>query len=221
MPARGGAALDVIADVAVRYGRSADFLAQLPGLEAAVGHHGWRLTAAFQAIVGRRGRFVLMWAVDDADALVRGAAGLSADGRYLTIESALRDVVLTEDVRMAKAAPFAPPDGLAASPATGSPLYLLADVRTAYGRGPDFLALMPRVVDVLERGGWHLAGAYTSIVGEVGAALDVWQIPSPGAITAGMRSAFADAGYRAAVAELRSVIVSESVALAARLPSRR
>jgi hypothetical protein len=219
-PERGGAALDVVADVAVRYGRSADFLAQLPGIEAAVQRHGWRLTAAFQMIVGRRGRFVLMWAVDDANALVRGAVGLSADERYLTIESTLRDVILTEDVRMAKAAPFAPPGGLAAAPATRSPLYLLADVRTAYGRGQDFLALMPRVVDALERGGWHLAGAYTSIVGEVGTALDVWQIPSPGAITAGIRAAFADADYRAVVAELQSVIVSESIALAARLPPR-
>ncbi len=212
--------LDVIADVTVRYGRSADFLAQLPGIEAAVQPHGWRLTAVFQTIVGRRGRFVLVWAVEDADALIIGAVGLSNDASYLAIESTLRDVIVTEDVRIATAAPFAPRGGLAAEPATRSPLYLLADVRTAYGRGPELVALMPRVVAALEHGGWHLAGAYTSIVGEVGATLDVWQIPRPGAIVAGIRVAFADADYRAVVTDLRSVISSESVTVAARLPAR-
>ena len=213
--------LEVIADVAVRYGRSADFLAQLPGIEAAAERQGWRLTAVFQALVGRRGRFVLVWAVEDADALVLGAVGLSNDAQYLTVEAALRDVIVTEDVRLATEAPFAPHGGLAAAPATRSPLYLLADVRTGYGRAPEFLALMPRVVVALERGGWRLAGAYTSIVGDVGATLDVWEIPSPGAIVSGIRAAFADADYRAVVAELGSVIASESVTLAARLPPRR
>ena len=68
---------------------------------------------------------------------------------------------------------------------TPAPIHFMATIKIKPGKMTEFSALMPRIIEVAEKQGWRLLGAWTPIVGRMNVIVDLWQIPDANALPSG------------------------------------
>jgi hypothetical protein len=56
--------------------------------------------------------------------------------------------------------------------------YLHVKIQLVRGKHAIFMTAMGEMAPVLETYGWHLVGAFTPVVGRLGAVYHVWRVPS-------------------------------------------
>lgn len=97
-------------------------------------------------------------------------------------------------------------------------LYVYANVKVKYGRLAEFNDAMITVKRVMETNGWRLAGAWTTLVGDLHAVHDLWQIDDANAVAAAFAGAYEDPDFLQAVERLSTVAEREVLSLLTKTP---
>ncbi len=97
-------------------------------------------------------------------------------------------------------------------------LFVLSTIKVRPGRMPDFCALMPRLIPIMEAHGWRLLGALTNLGGRINVVVDVWQIPDANALPAGLVALMAALEWPDIARALGEYVEDEVIQLMSRLP---
>ena len=98
------------------------------------------------------------------------------------------------------------------------PAYCVARIKIRYGKIPEFIAAMERLVPIMEEKGWKLLGAYQTVIGNIHEAYDIWELPDANAVGAGLAAAAQDVKFHELMPDLVDAIESESLTLVAKTP---
>jgi hypothetical protein len=85
-----------VAEIDVRLGKAARFDEIMSALVPPLKSRGWRLVAAYTTVVGRLGRVINIWEVDDANAVPSVLAVLGADPAFSEIVAELSEIIDVE-----------------------------------------------------------------------------------------------------------------------------
>ncbi len=97
-------------------------------------------------------------------------------------------------------------------------MYLYANVKVKYGKLPEFNATMAEVVPIMERRGWKLIGAWSTIFGDIHEVHDIWEVSDANAVPATLSEVVTDAGFIEHAGALSEQIDREVLGLLAKTP---
>ena len=97
-------------------------------------------------------------------------------------------------------------------------LYVYATVKRKYGRLPAFNEAMVTVQRVMEANGWPLVGGWTTLVGDLHEAHDIWEIEDANVVPAAFAAAYEDPDFVRAATDLSEIIDREVISLVTKTP---
>jgi hypothetical protein len=97
-------------------------------------------------------------------------------------------------------------------------LFVLSTIKVRPGKMPDFCALMPRLVPIMEAHGWRLLGALTNLGGRINVVVDIWQIPDANALPGGLGALMSAFEWPDIARALGEYVEDEVIQLMSRLP---
>jgi hypothetical protein len=97
-------------------------------------------------------------------------------------------------------------------------LYVYANVKIKYGQLPVFNEAMVTVKRVMEANGWNLVGGWTTLVGDLHEAHDIWEIEDANVVATAFAAAYQDPDFVQAAAELSKIIDREVLSLVTKAP---
>jgi hypothetical protein len=97
-------------------------------------------------------------------------------------------------------------------------LYVYANVKIKYGQLPAFNEAMVTVKRVMEANGWILVGAWTTLVGDLHEAHDIWEVEDANVVPAAFAAAYQDPDFVQAADELSKIIDREVLSLVTKTP---
>ena len=98
------------------------------------------------------------------------------------------------------------------------PMYMLSTIKIRPGKMAEFCELMPRLVQVMERHGWRLMGAWTHLGGRINVVLDLWQIPDANALPGGLGALMTALEWPDIARALAEYVEDEVIQLMSTLP---
>jgi hypothetical protein len=97
-------------------------------------------------------------------------------------------------------------------------LYVYANVKIKYGRLPAFNEAMVTVKRVMEANGWKLVGGWTTLVGDLHEAHDIWEIEDANVVATAFAGAYQDLDFVQAATDLSDIIDREVISLVTKTP---
>ena len=98
------------------------------------------------------------------------------------------------------------------------PVTVLSTIKIRSGKLPEFCELMPRLVQVMERHGWRLLGAWTHLGGRINVVIDLWQIPDANALPNGLAALMTALEWPDIARALAEYVEDETIQLMSTLP---
>jgi NIPSNAP protein len=98
------------------------------------------------------------------------------------------------------------------------PAYCVARIKLHYGKIPDFVEAMERLVPIMEEQGWKLLASYQTVIGDLHEAYDIWELPDANAVGAGLVAAAADSRFPELAPQLAGAIETEQLSIVAKTP---
>jgi NIPSNAP len=96
--------------------------------------------------------------------------------------------------------------------------YVYANVKVKYGQLPAFFEQMVTIKRVMEENGWTLAGAWSTVIGDIHEVHDLWEVEDANAVPNGFAGAFEDPEFVAAAAALSAIADREVLSLVTKTP---
>ena len=93
-------------------------------------------------------------------------------------------------------------------------VYMSASIKLHPGKLPDFIALLNDITPLLAKHGWKLMGSYSSLVGRLNTALDMWELPDPNAV----QKALSDPEFQKFAGRIKEIVEDETLAILTKLP---
>ena len=99
-------------------------------------------------------------------------------------------------------------------------MYVYANVKLKYGQLPAFHEAMVVVKRTMERHGWRLIGAWSTIIGDLHEVHDLWEVDDANAVPAGFAAAYAEADpeFLAAAQRISEIADREVLSLVTKTP---
>jgi hypothetical protein len=98
------------------------------------------------------------------------------------------------------------------------PAYCVARIKLRYGKIPQFIEAMGRLVPIMEENGWKLLASYQTIIGDLHEAYDIWELPDANAVGAGLVAAAGDSRFPEIAPQLADAIETEQLSIVAKTP---
>ena len=96
--------------------------------------------------------------------------------------------------------------------------YVYANVKVKYGQLPAFYDAMVTIKRVMEKNGWKLVGAWSTVIGDIHEVHDVWQVEDANTVPTGFAGAFEDPDFVQASARLADIADRELLSLVVKTP---
>jgi hypothetical protein len=90
-----------------------------------------------------------------------------------------------------------------------TPVYLYARVKLKYGQLPAFNATMAELRPLVEKRGWKLVGAWSTVIGDINEVHDIWEIADANAVGSVLTATAAEPDFRAVAARLPEQVDEE------------
>lgn len=98
----------VIAELELKYGRTAQFNDAMTKLVPLMEQRGWTLVAAYQNVIGDLHGVTDVWQLRDANAVGEALASLASDAGFTSLLPELVESVERETIRLATKTSFSP-----------------------------------------------------------------------------------------------------------------
>jgi hypothetical protein len=98
------------------------------------------------------------------------------------------------------------------------PTYCVARIVLHYGKIPEWIDAMQRLLPIMEQQGWKLAASYQTIIGNLHEAYDIWELPSADAVATGLAGAAGHPSFVNLAPDLADAIQSETLSIVAKTP---
>lgn len=98
------------------------------------------------------------------------------------------------------------------------PTYAVARIHVHYGKLPQFIAAMEKLVPLMAESGWRLESSFQTIIGNFHEVYDIWEIPDANSVGESLAVAGADPRFPEIGALLTEAIESETLTVVAKLP---
>ncbi len=96
-------------------------------------------------------------------------------------------------------------------------VYLIANIEVKASGFARFSEAMGRMLPILEKAGWKLAGAFAVRVGQLNTVIDVWELNDHNHMNIGMGAVAQDPGFPEIQAALGETIIRETLSFADKL----
>jgi hypothetical protein len=96
--------------------------------------------------------------------------------------------------------------------------YVYANVKVKYGQLPAFFEAMVTIKRVMEANGWKLAGAWSTVIGDIHEVHDLWEVEDANTVPSGFAGAYEDAEFVQAAAQLATIADREVLSLVTKTP---
>jgi hypothetical protein len=93
-------------------------------------------------------------------------------------------------------------------------VYMSASIKLFPGKQQDFITLLNEITPMLAKHGWKLLGSYSSLVGRLNTALDLWELPDPNAV----HMALSDPEFQKFAGRIKEIVEDETLAILTKLP---
>ncbi|MGH7840570.1 MAG: NIPSNAP family protein [Candidatus Binataceae bacterium] len=93
-------------------------------------------------------------------------------------------------------------------------VYLSASIKLYPGKLQDFITLLNDISPMLARHRWKLLGSFSSVVGRLNTALDLWELPDSNAV----HNALADPEFQKFAGRIKEIVEDETLAILTKLP---
>jgi hypothetical protein len=97
-------------------------------------------------------------------------------------------------------------------------LYVYANVKVKYGQLGAFNEAMVTVKRVMEANGWRLAGAWTTLIGDLHEVHDLWEVQDANAVPTAFAGASEDPDFLRALEQLSAIADREVLSLVTKTP---
>ncbi|HTT31685.1 MAG TPA: NIPSNAP family protein [Solirubrobacteraceae bacterium] len=96
--------------------------------------------------------------------------------------------------------------------------YVYANVKVKYGQLPAFYEAMVTIKRVMEENGWKLAGAWSTVIGDIHEVHDLWEVADANTVPSGFAGAFEDPDFVEASTRLSTIADREVLSLVVKTP---
>jgi hypothetical protein len=96
--------------------------------------------------------------------------------------------------------------------------YVYANVKVKYGQLPAFFDQMVIIKRVMEKNGWKLVGAWSTVIGDLHEVHDLWEVEDVNAVPNGFAGAYEDPDLVQAAAQLSTIADREVLSLVTKTP---
>lgn len=96
--------------------------------------------------------------------------------------------------------------------------YVYANVKVKYGELPAFFEQMVTIKRVMEKHGWKLVGAWSTLIGDLHEVHDLWEVEDANIVPNAFAAAYEDPEFVAAAAQLRTIADREVLSLVTKTP---
>jgi NIPSNAP len=96
--------------------------------------------------------------------------------------------------------------------------YVYANVKVKYGQLPAFFEQMVTIKRVMERNGWKLVGAWSTVIGDLHEVHDLWEVEDANTVPNGFAGAYEDPDLVQAAAQLSTIADREVLSLVTKTP---
>jgi hypothetical protein len=96
--------------------------------------------------------------------------------------------------------------------------YVYANVKVKYGQLPAFFDQMVIIKRVMEKNGWKLVGAWSTVIGDLHEVHDLWEVEDANTVPNGFAGAYEDPDLVQAAAQLSTIADREVLSLVTKTP---
>jgi NIPSNAP protein len=96
--------------------------------------------------------------------------------------------------------------------------YVYANVKVKYGQLAAFNEAMVTVKRVMERHGWKMVGAWSTLIGDLHEVHDLWEVEDANVVPAALAAAYEDPDFAQAATELSKIADREVLSLVTKTP---
>ena len=96
--------------------------------------------------------------------------------------------------------------------------YVYANVKVKYGQLAAFYEQMVTIKRVMEKNGWKLVGAWSTVIGDLHEVHDLWEVEDANTVPNGFAGAYEDPDLVQAAAQLATIADREVLALVTKTP---
>jgi NIPSNAP len=96
--------------------------------------------------------------------------------------------------------------------------YVYANVKVKYGQLPAFYDSMVTIKRVMEKHGWKLVGAWSTLIGDIHEVHDLWEVADANTVPTAFARAYEDPDFVQASAQLSTIADREVLSLVTKTP---